>query len=118
MIAVQFEGDRLGERLPSCNTQDPADLEAWYGGFGFADHWRKVVLANCREIERARAATKDWKLSEARLDDLARTSDAYIDFLITHLRGSRTPRRKRDCIEGRRMMAKEVENAVLGRTGR
>jgi hypothetical protein len=82
-------GDRLGERMPECDTDNPAELEAWYSAWGFADHWRKVVLANCREIERARAAARNEKLSEARIDDRARTSDPYVDFLITHLQGRR-----------------------------
>lgn len=81
--------DRLGDRLPSCDTEDPAQLEAWFGAFGFSDHWRKVVLANCREIIRATFALKNEKVSEARLDDLARTHNAYIDFLVENLEGRR-----------------------------
>lgn len=82
-------GDRLGDKLPVCNTEDPGQLEAWYGNFGFVDHWRSVVLANCREIVRATFAAKNEKISEARIDDLARVNNAYVDFLITHLNGRR-----------------------------
>ena len=85
-------GDRIGDREPSCDTDNPADLEAWYGPFGYADHWRKVVLANAREIVRATNTLAGEKLSEARIDDRARTSNAYIEFLTVHLDG----RRKRE----------------------
>lgn len=82
-------GDRLGDRLPSCDTEDPAQLEAWFGSFGFSDHWRKVVLSNCREVIRATFALKNEKVSEARLDDLSRTHNNYLDFLIENLEGRR-----------------------------
>jgi hypothetical protein len=85
-------GDRLGDRMPQCDMNDPADLESWYGPFGYADHWRKVVLANAREIVRATNTMSGDKISEARIDDRARTSDAYLNFLTTHLDG----RRKRE----------------------
>lgn len=75
--------------MPPFNVKNPAELEAWFGPFGYSDHWRKVVLANCREIERARATARAQRISEARLDDLARTSDSYIDFLISALNGRR-----------------------------
>lgn len=74
-------------KVPVCDVSDPGSLEAWYGNFGFFDHWRKVVLANCREIERAKAVTENTKVTEARLDDLARTSDTYVSFLTIHLGG-------------------------------
>ena len=68
--------------VPVCGT-DPASLEAWHGPFGYAEHWRKILLASCRETERARH--HDEKITEARLDDLARTSEAYISWLIVSL---------------------------------
>lgn len=80
-------GDRLGTRLPDFDFNDPAQLEALFGNFGFSDHWRKIVLANCREIERAKAATTEGKVTEARLDDLARLHPSYIDFITEHLDG-------------------------------
>lgn len=73
--------------LPAFDTTDPAQLEAWFGNFGHAEHFRKVVLANCREIERAKATAAEQKVSEARLDDLARTSSTYVQFLIDGLHG-------------------------------
>ena len=79
-------------RLPMCDTSNPADLEAWFGNFGYADYFRKVVLASCKEIARAKATEK---LSEAKLDDLAHTSDNYVDFLI-------------QCLEGRRLREQNV----------
>jgi hypothetical protein len=75
--------------VPLCENTDPAALEAWYGNFGFAEHWRKVILANCREMIRAQAALTEIKLSEARIDDLARTHALYISFLTEHLDGRR-----------------------------
>lgn len=75
--------------VPLCDTTDAAALEAWYGNFGFAEHWRKVVLASCREIIRAQAALTETKLSEARIDDLARTHQLYLSFLAEHLDGRR-----------------------------
>lgn len=79
----------LGERMPVCDIEDPAALEAWYGNFGFVDHWRSVCLANCREIIRAGSTLQGLKLSEAKIDDAARVHDFYIQFLTTHLHGRR-----------------------------
>lgn len=73
--------------IPQCDVKNPADLEAWYGNFGFFDHWRKIVLANTREIERARAVLEDRKITESRLDDLARMHPRYTEFLECHLYG-------------------------------
>lgn len=73
--------------IPVCDCTDPGSLEAWYGNFGFFDHWRKVVLSNCREIVRAQSVIDSAKLSEARIDDLARTHDNYFEFLTIHLEG-------------------------------
>ena len=80
------DGEVVAE-FPGCDTSDPASLEAYYGNFGFAEHIRKVVLANCREIERAKAIARAEKVSEARLDDLCRLNSAYVQFLIEHLAG-------------------------------
>lgn len=71
-------------RIPTCDTSNPADLEAWFGNYGYADHFRRVVLASCREVARAKATEK---ITEAKLDDLAHTSDVYVDFLIQCLQG-------------------------------
>lgn len=65
----------------------PEILSALYGNFGFCEHWRKVTLASCREIERAKAATAETKVSESRLDDLARLHPNYLAFLTKHLEG-------------------------------
>jgi hypothetical protein len=73
--------------VPDFDFNDPAQLEALYGNFGFSDHWRKCILANCREIERAKALNANEKITEARLDDLARLHPSYVDFLIEHLAG-------------------------------
>lgn len=62
-------------------------LAALYSGFAFWETWRKVVLAGCRELIRASAAIAGTKLSEARIDDLARTHSVYLEFLRVHLEG-------------------------------
>jgi hypothetical protein len=72
--------------LPVCDTSDPASLEAFFGNYGYADHFRKVVLSNCAEIIRAEATEK---ISEARIDQLAHIHPLYVDFLIQSLNGRR-----------------------------
>lgn len=79
---VTKDGEEIG-----WDPTDPASLEAWFGNFGHAEHFRKVVLASCREIERAKATRAEAKVSEARLDDLARTSDTYVQYLVATLNG-------------------------------
>lgn len=80
-------GDRIGERMPVIDLSNPAEVEAFYGNFSFCDHWRKTVLANCKEIVRAKYELANSKISESRIEDLARTHDIYLDFLIEHLKG-------------------------------
>lgn len=80
-------GDRIGNKVPPCDFTDPADLEAWYGNFGFFDHFRRVVVDNCAGIERAKAVSEQTKITEERLKQLAHTNAIYVDFLITHLEG-------------------------------
>lgn len=70
-------------RIPTCDTSNPADLEAWFGPYGYADHFRKVVVSSCKEIERAKNPTA----SEAKLDTLAHVNDNYVEFLIQCLKG-------------------------------
>jgi hypothetical protein len=72
---------------PAVDFTNPAELAAHYGPFGFSDHWRKVVLANCREIIRAESAVNGEKCSEARTDDLARLHPLYLEWLTTNLQG-------------------------------
>ena len=91
--------DKVSDNLPTCDTNDPADLAAWFGSFGFSDHWRKVVLANCREMVRATNAVGATKISEARIDDLARVSPNYLEFLT-------------DNLHGRRLYEKEVRSSM------
>ena len=84
---------------PERETDDYPTLAAWYrGAFSWAEHYRKVVLAQCRELIRAQNALElaaersptdkpPKPLTEARIDDLARTHPLYLQFLETHLRG-------------------------------
>ena len=83
-------GDRLAVReMPEYDSADPADLEAWFGNFGYDERLRKVVLSNCKEIVRARYELAKEKISESRIDDLAHVHDNYLDFLVASLNGRR-----------------------------
>ena len=75
--------------LPECDLSNPADVEAWYGNYSFFDHYRNCVLADCKEIERAKASVSGEKVTEERLKDLARRNDIYLTFLAKHLNGRR-----------------------------
>lgn len=75
--------------VPVCDFADPGSLEAWYGNFGFFGHWREVVLANCYEIERAKAILAKEPGTEAQLKNLALTNPIYCNFLTVHLNGRR-----------------------------
>jgi hypothetical protein len=79
----------MSVEVPSCDLTDPAQLEAWFGNFGYAEHYRKVVLASCREIVRARATLEKQKLSESKIDDMARTHENYLQYLVDSLNGRR-----------------------------
>ena len=73
--------------IPARDSNDPALLAAWYDAFGAAEHYRKVRLAHCREIVRAKAALNGEKLTVDRTDDLGRLHPAYLLFLEENLRG-------------------------------
>ena len=73
------------------DRNDPASMEAWFGPFGHAEHFRKCVLAMATENERAKAVIRNEKISETRLADLARSSDLYVQWLIDTL-NARTAR--------------------------
>lgn len=94
-------GDRVGDKLPAIDFTNPAELESWFGPFGFFDFYRKVVLSNCQEIVRASAAMQDQKLTESRIDALAHTHGLYLDFLA-------------DGLKGRRIRETEVRRAMTG----
>ncbi len=83
--------------IPACDVSDPAQLESFFGPFGHWEHWRKVVLANCYEIERA----KNPKASESRLKELARVNGNYIGFL-------------RDGLFGRMARERNVRSSLQG----
>lgn len=75
--------------LPSCDTSDPAMLAAFYGPFGWAEHLRKIVLANTREMIRAQYIQTETKVTESRLDDLAHKHGVYAAWITTNLHGRR-----------------------------
>jgi hypothetical protein len=79
--------EALGGNLPTVNANDPAQLEALFGNFGMWEHYRKSVLADCRESIRAEYTLKQEKVTEARLDDLSRLHPNYLDLLATGLTG-------------------------------
>lgn len=92
------------DRIPACDHTNPAELEAWFGNFGYADHFRKVVLANCAEILRARAADEETKVSETRINDMAHTHVLYLDFLL-------------QCLKGRTLREQNLRDSVVGQVG-
>lgn len=61
-------------------------LCALHSGFSYSEQWRKIVIASAREVVRAKAVLVGQRLSEARIDDLARTSLQYLGFLERHLK--------------------------------
>ena len=75
--------------MPLCDTENPAALEAWFGPGGYDEKLRKILLANCKEIVRARHTVAEAKISETRIDDLAHLHDSYLDFVIGNLNGRR-----------------------------
>lgn len=75
--------------LPECDTRDPAMLAAFYGPFGWADHLRKIVLANTREMIRAQFVLTGEKVTESRLDDLAHKHPSYVLHITEGLEGRR-----------------------------
>lgn len=76
-----------GGAIPQRDGDDFATLAAWYSGFAFCEHYRKVVLAQCREATRGAVALAGQKFTEAKLDDMAHTHPNYLDYLAHHLQG-------------------------------
>lgn len=74
--------------VPKRQSDDNAVLAAWYYGadtlFG---HYRKVMLAACKESIRASVTAAGAKMTEGKLDDLAHLHTAYLSFLADHLTG-------------------------------
>ena len=89
-------GRSVIDRIPVCDTSNPGDLETWFGPFGFFDHFRKVVLSSCKEVERVKA---NGTISESKLDTLAHINDRYVEFLI-------------DCHCGRRLREQNVIDSI------
>jgi len=73
--------------VPEPDFDDYGCLAAFYSGYAYAEQYRKVVLAGCKEAIRAAASMGSQKVTEARLDDLARVHPAYLEFLEKHLHG-------------------------------
>lgn len=77
------------DKVPEIDLSDPAMLEAFYAGnsSSFKEHYRKVVQAQCEEMIRAEYALKGEKITEGRIETLARLHPNYLDFLRIHLAG-------------------------------
>jgi hypothetical protein len=73
--------------IPEPDGEDHATLAAWFSGFSYSEHYRKVVLSQCKETLRAGAALTNQKVTETRLEDLARVHPLYLDYLARHLQG-------------------------------
>jgi hypothetical protein len=78
----ETEEDResvYGLPLPPCDMSDPAQVETWFepGTASLGEHIRSAVKSNCAEIIRAEYAERNEKISEARIDDLSKTHEAY-----------------------------------------
>lgn len=86
-VVIQGESEEKASLIPERETEDYPTLAAWYSGYSFAEHYRKVVQAQCQEIVRAKGAVDGQKLTEARIEALARLHPIYLDYLATHLRG-------------------------------
>jgi hypothetical protein len=77
------------EDIPAIDMDDPGMVEAWFapGSYSHYEHYRKVVLAQCKELIRAKASVDGSKLSETRIDDLSRLHDNYLSYLRDSLEG-------------------------------
>ncbi len=74
--------------IPDRESDAPEVLSAWYHGTDcFYQAYRKVVLAALCEMLRAQFDSQGVKVTEARLDQLARTNGIYLQFLAEHLAG-------------------------------
>jgi hypothetical protein len=75
------------EGLPGVDMDDPAQVEAWFapGSYSHYEHFRKCVLSQCKELVRAKYL--DTRISEARIEDLARLHTNYIEYLSDSLYG-------------------------------
>lgn len=73
--------------IPEPDPDEYHELAAFYSGYAFYEVYRKTVLAACRELVRAGAGVSGQRISEARIDDLARQRPEYLEFLTKHLQG-------------------------------
>ena len=73
--------------VPLQESDDYATLAAWHSGFAYAETYRKVTLAHCAEAVRASCAAAGRRVSEARVQDLARLHPQYLDYLRRTLEG-------------------------------
>lgn len=78
--------EALGGNIPALDLTDPAQLETFYSNFSFFEIYRKAVLSQCYELERAKVSDGQ-KVTEARLENLARLNPIYLDFLAEHFHG-------------------------------
>lgn len=93
------------EDIPACDFNDPAALDAWFGRNNMAEHWRKCVLALCRDMERARFEGAGVRYTVDKVDDAARQNPIYVKWLL-------------QCLEGARLREKAWQDAATGAYGR
>lgn len=77
---VPDESDLIEQSLDE-SLDDFAPLAALHESGGMWEHTRKIVLAEAREYVRAEYFTKNEKISETRIDDLARLTDLYLQYI-------------------------------------
>jgi hypothetical protein len=89
------------EGLPGVDMDDPGQVEAWFapGSYSHYEHFRKCVLAQCKELVRAKY--NNTRISEARIEDLARLHGNYMEYLTDSLYG----RQMRETLVRQRMGA-------------
>lgn len=90
--------------FPRCDLSNPAELDAWFGRSQLWAHVRKIVLAKCRQLERAKCEVANEKYTVDKIDDRARLHSLYTDFIL-------------DCLEGSAMREKMWAELNSGRVG-
>ena len=75
--------------IPDCDLTDPASVDAWFGRNQLFAHVRKVKLALCRELERAKCEASNERYTVDKIDDRARLHPLYVGFLLHCLEGAR-----------------------------
>jgi (2Fe-2S) ferredoxin len=73
--------------IPERQTENYEELCAWYSGFSFCEHYRKVVQAQCEAIVRAQLTEAGEKVTDRIVEMKARLHPGYLAYLERHLYG-------------------------------